>query len=352
MRARQRLAGVTLLATLASGCTLDKGPVGPLSTAFDRAAEESSVPLVLHLVAPQVTDPAIDRFLDAHYVWLDTTAQSQHRLLVFMPGTGQRPAQFQLIEQEAARLGFHVIGLEYVNSGGLAKVCPLAPDPTACFEDARLEIIDGVDRTTIVNVTPTNSIDNRLAKLLGYLAINYPDEGWAQFLDEEGGSKWPLIAVSGLSVGGGEAAMIARVRLVDRVLMFSAVPDSIGDESVSWVGSPHVTPVNRYYGLVHDRDAFFPVFQAAWDSLGLAVFGPAVAVETSEAPYGWTHELYTDLTPVGGFIGQAAHASTATDAATPLAPDGTPLLRNAWRYMLTASPRRPGAGAAIAVARE
>src|SRR3989454_8839846 len=47
--------------------------------------------LVLHTVAPQTTDPAIDRALDNHYVWLDTTAKLNHKLFVFLPGTGQTP---------------------------------------------------------------------------------------------------------------------------------------------------------------------------------------------------------------------------------------------------------------------
>src|SRR2546423_8623715 len=33
------------------------------------------------------------------------------RSFVFLPGTGQNPSMFQLVQQEAARLGYHVIGL-------------------------------------------------------------------------------------------------------------------------------------------------------------------------------------------------------------------------------------------------
>ena len=70
-------------------------------------AEDPADQLVLHLIAPHVTDPAIDRALDDHYVWLDP-ARTNHKLLVFMPGTGASPALYQLVQQEAARLG--VIG--------------------------------------------------------------------------------------------------------------------------------------------------------------------------------------------------------------------------------------------------
>ena len=55
-----------------------------------------------------------------------------------------------------------------------------------------------------------------------------------------------------------------------------------------------------------------------------------------------SHMLVTGLTPQGGFVGLNAHGSTATDSFTPLAADGTTLLFDAWRYMLSASPKEPG----------
>ena len=47
--------------------------------------------------------------------------------------------------------------------------------------------------------------------------------------------------------------------------------------------------------------------------------------------------LVTDLVPrPNGFVGTNAHGSPSNDLNTPLGPDGTPLLRDAWRYLLTA----------------
>src|SRR5437667_3087031 len=103
MNAHRKLAALATLSVLAQACNPDAAPLGPGAPSFD-AEGASLAPLVLHVVAPQATDPTIDRALDNHYVWLDTTAQTNHKLLVFMPGTAQRPAQFQLVPQEAARL--------------------------------------------------------------------------------------------------------------------------------------------------------------------------------------------------------------------------------------------------------
>ena len=337
MKHHVRLLGC--LSLFLSGCESGVAPAPRWPAPTFDAASASSPPLVQHVIAPNHTDAAIDRALDDHIIWLDTSVASRHRLLVFLPGTGQRPAQFGPFLQEAARLGFHSVGLSYPTGGALAMACPIAIDPAACFEDARLEIIDGIDRSALVNVSPPNSIDNRLAKLLRYLDAQYPEEGWSQFVGDDGQTKWPLIAVSGLSKGGGEAAMIAKLRLVDRVVMFSSVPDSIGRASAPWVGGAHATPSNRYYGLAHLRDGLLPPILAGWDSLGMAVFGPDAIVEANEPPYGWTHMLITDLAPIGGLVGQNAHASTATDGVTPLAADGSPALSDAWGYMLTGLPR-------------
>jgi hypothetical protein len=296
--------------------------------------ENTNDQLVLHLVAPPATDPAIDRALDNHYVWLDRAAPTNHKLLVFMPGTGLPPAAYQLVQQEAARLGYHVIGLMYPNSVRLASACPPTPDPDACFENARLEILDGIDRSPVVDVNEPNSIDNRLTKLLQYLTAQYPEEGWSRFL-VDAKPKWSHIAVSGHSQGGGEAAMIAKLRVVARVVLFSSVPDKGQTAPAApWVAT-HVTPAARYWGLAHDRDALFPPIQANWDSIGMAVFGAAEAPETSEPPYDFTHMLVTDLVPQGGSF-SVAHGSTVGDAYTPRDDDGTPILRDAWRYLLTA----------------
>ena len=291
------LAGLAAFTALALACNPDKGPVGLIPPTFDRLSEASSAPLVQHIVAPQATDPAIDQALDNHYAWLDTTGRTNHKLFVFMPGTGLTPAVYQLVQQEAARVGYHVI-----------------------------------DRSPWVDVNAANSIDNRLTKLLQYLARQYPDEGWDRFLAHDK-PKWSQMAVSGHSQGGGHAAMIAKIRLVARVVMFSSVTDSLQGASVPWVAT-HVTPSDRYYGFDHDLDEQFRSIRASWDSLGMAAFGPAVAPENSAPPYDFTHMLVTDYHPLRG-PGRPAHSSSCTDFNTPLAADGTPVFLDAWRYLLT-----------------
>ena len=66
--------------------------------------------------AARATDPAINVALADHYIWLDTTARGNPKLLVFMPGTNNVPSSWTRLGREAARLGYHVIGLSYQNT--------------------------------------------------------------------------------------------------------------------------------------------------------------------------------------------------------------------------------------------
>jgi hypothetical protein len=62
-------------------------------------------------------------------------------------------------------------------------------------------------------------------------------------------------------------------------------------------------------------------------------------LELSEPPYGGTHTPITDLEPTGGYGMDNPHLSLAVDVWTPRGPDGTPLLREAWRYLLASGHR-------------
>jgi len=345
------------------------------SDSDDDSDESDLTPLVQHIIAPYATDPRINRALANHYVWLDPTARSNHKLFLFLPSGRSAPDTFQLIGQEAARLGYHVISLMYQNDLILVALCGAAAARSAaagnaCYQSARLDIIDGGDRSLSIpelvqagfDISGPNSIDTRLTKLLEYLDAWHPEEGWSRFL-ANGAPKWSRIAVGGHSQGGGEAAMIAKIRLVPRVVMFSSVPDTVPSrEAPTWLSS-HMTPSNRYFALAHDCDGFFRSIVAGWDSLGMNALvaaspltptpprpnaacwtwtSPArdapVAPEASAPPYRGTHTLITDLPPrTGGFVHRPSHQSTANDFFTPRDPvSGAPLLRDAWRYLLGA----------------
>ena len=123
--------------------------------------------------------------------------------------------------------------------------------------------------------------------------------------------------------------MIAKLTRVDRVAMFSGVTDGIGDAAADWVRTA-ATPADRYFGVVHVDDPFFPRIAADWIALDMDAFGPPRAPESGKPPYHWTHRLVTDIVPVD----DDPHDSTAVDFLTPLTADGVPILRDAWDYVL------------------
>lgn len=58
-----------------------------------------------------------------------------------------------------------------------------------------------------------------------------------------------------------------------------------------------------------------------------------MTVERSAPPFGGSHMLTTDLLPAAGGYANA-HPSVVGDFATPLGPDGVPVLAPAWWYLL------------------
>jgi hypothetical protein len=315
---------------------------------FGRAADASAQELLLtkHEVAANLTDPAID-FVPAgaeHFVWLAADPEPRiQKLFVFLPGAGNnRPRDWQLLGAEAARLGYYTIVLAYKNDVPLAQRCPgefASADEPDCALNARKEIVNGIDHSPPkpplpdVVVTPANGIDNRLTKLLEYLAATYPAEGWAHFLDANGQPTWSQITMSGHSLGAGEAVLIGMLRPVLRVVAFAGWADA----RHGWA-KPHATPSDSYFALIHKRDGFFPRTCYAYQALGLEPTCPMVGfalVENSAPPYGGKQVLVTDLTPPNPTnIPDPFHPSPSRDPFTPVGTDGKPLLLDAWRYLL------------------
>jgi hypothetical protein len=330
MRYRLLEATTALATALAIGCGGVDPPQLGNAPMLSRAATTTA--LIEHDIAPNDTDSAIQGlWLTKHYVSIDPAVNHGGKLFVHLPGTNNPPSSFKLVAREATRLGYHVIVLMYPNTLAIT-VC--GNDP-ACEESLRLEIIDGIDRTSLIPVTRAHSIYNRLTKLLQHLDENFPNEGWSEFL-KHGEPKWSKIVISGFSFGGSEATMLAKLHRVHRVTLFAAPRDAdAAGLPPAWVALG-ATPANRYYGLVHKQDPLSALTLASWKApLGMLQFGEAVFEDASMSspPYGGTHMLVTERPPSTGLIANA-HGSVSVDQLTPRAPDGTPALGEAWRYML------------------
>lgn len=327
------------LILLLTGCADLSTPVAPPDPPLLRP--DADRPVTRLTIRPDLTDPAINVALD-DYIVRAPQAGSNGRLFLYLPSSRVGPWTGEVVQAEAARLGYHVAGLSYPNDPGLVSFCGPAADPHACYESTRLEVITGEDLSSFVAVSPANSIDNRLTRLLEYLVEHHPDDGWARFL-EGGTPKWSHIAVGGHSQGAGFAAMLGKLRRIDRAVMLSGVTDAVLGIPANWVGLG-ATPASRHYGLAHQQDnQFRPGILANWGVLAMTAFGAAVAPEASAPPYDGARMFLTNVTPSNGsFLPPAPHGSTGVDLFTPMS-SGVPVLRPVWQYMLGYCPP-PGTG--------
>ncbi len=279
--------------------------------------------LQVHPIDPTETDASISGGFGVHQALVDLGVSQNGQLLLFLPGTEAEPRAYQHVLTEGAELGYHVVGLAYPDSEALATAC--GSDLT-CYEPARLEIFDGIDRSSQVSVDPANSILNRFVKVLQFLDAKFPSEDWGGFL-QNGNPRWGEIAVAGHSQGGGEAAIIGKTLAVARVALFSAPIDSSNGVPADWVGPPLATPVSQYFGFVQQFDPAFSDITTNWVALGMGDSGSLTSVDNTSPPYGGSHELQS-----GRFV-LHPHNATAVDADTPFA-GGVPVYKPVWDTLL------------------
>jgi hypothetical protein len=331
---------IVLLGALAASC----GGGGDSSTS---TAPPTSPPppagsaSTLYQVNVTDTDPAISTAVGGqqHYAYINASATRKNKLFLFFAATGAPPKNYTLIDSAAANAGFHSIGLAYVNGPStIESLCAGSPDPD-CTGKIREETLTGADASPLITVSVTDSIQNRLVKLLIYLNVQHPADNWGQFLDASNNIRWDLLRVSGLSQGGGAAGYIAKTQAVDRACFFSSPADWDDVDNIpgAWVLTPNTsTPPSKIFGFDSTLDPIVPYvnIRKTWTAFGLDPFGAPVSVDGTST-FNGTHELSTSL---GDAL--SAHTSTAADSNTPIDttrtslqfPAGTPVYLNVWNY--------------------
>lgn len=295
---------------------------------------------VVTSVIPSATDPKIDTFDSPHTLYRNAAVKSRHELLVFLPGTNGKTRGTKLFCTIAAAQGYHVISLMYPDDIS-ATVCRNDVDRDA-FTKFRLEVIEGGNQSPHIVVDRSNSIENRLVKLLLYQKANHPEEEWGQFLTaaekETDKPFWEKIAFAGQSQGGGHAALIARRHKVARVLLFSSPKDWSRryDKPASWY-KPSQTPVSRYFAFVHEQDkqgCSYVQQLGILKVMEMTTLGEPVSVDKVKPPYANSRILTTNF-PGKPVTSTVAHTSEVSDGNTPENAAGEPLFKPVWLYMLT-----------------
>ncbi|TNE53825.1 MAG: T9SS type A sorting domain-containing protein [Bacteroidetes bacterium] len=283
------------------------------------------------------TDPLI--ILDGlkkNQVFYNPSGPSQNTLLLHLVGTIDNPNSTILYPSAVANRGFHCINLAYRNATSAQSACGAVPD-TNCHLNFRKEIIEGVNYSSETNVNSSNSIENRLLKLLQYLHANYPLQNWGQFYNGET-LLWEKMMVSGHSQGGGHAAVIGMTHALQRVIMFASPNDYIDTLKMvaPWSKQAHITADSNFFSFnaLYDEVSDFGVQYAHSQSLGQATFGDSVLVDQSSFPYEHSRQLYTKQEVQSGNPLLFTHDIVVRDAETPVDGSGKPEFKCAWLYML------------------
>jgi hypothetical protein len=284
----------------------------------------------LFAVDPRDTDRRIKEWTEAHWISVNPCVPANGLLLVFLAGSFVNADRVRLLLQCAADLGYRAINLRYPNSWTVGDLCRNSDDPD-CHAKVRLEIAEGIPPRGQLGLKAGDSIVSRLVMLLRWLEERQPDLGWVNFLTSRG-LRWENIAFAGHSQGSGHAALLAKRHRVARVVMLGGPADfNLANNSPApWLGWPGETPVEHQFGFVHCKDPGFPRTALAWKMMGLGSMGLPVKIDGELPPYGYSHQLYTDLDAANGRF----HASVATDGATPRSSDGEVVYEPVWEYLL------------------
>jgi hypothetical protein len=292
---------------------------------------------------PDSTDPSITISSSPHYVVIDKVTDPLNKLFFFFPGTGATPKMYSEVCKTAARSGYHVISLSYINDQSInMDICTTrtAAD-TNCYRNARYEILTGEDTHASVDVSLANSAFNRLIKLLQYLTAHYPEDGWGQFLSGDSEVNWPLVATSGHSQGGGHAGFVCKMFPLYRCIMFNATDwDKAAIMPANWIREPGETPSERIYGFTHTKEVAvsLTIEIPTWEAYGIDAFGQLTNVDSTDSPYNNSHMLCTSIdsdeytTPLEK--GSYYHNASCVDAYLPRNNDGTPVYEPVWEYLL------------------
>ncbi len=308
-------------------------------------------------VLPSATDSAIKTFDAWHWIYLNREivvehkaglAADRHELLLFIPGTGRGtndgagPSGFLKL---AANLGYHAVFLKYPNDRAAAD-CREDGDASA-FERFRMAIIQGGQAkyigingsAKIIAIERADSIENRLAKLLAYLKTNRPpEETWGELVEKDGGIKWESVAVSGLSQGGGHAALLGIKHRVARVLCFGAPKDyNIKlDAPAGWYDEKSATSKDRFFAFNHRQDPMGCTPEEQLKNLAalkLDAFGPVMDVDATMFPFEHSRMLTTGY-PVVTITAEASEGGLTAHTSVVVTRNADHW-KDVWTYMLT-----------------
>jgi acetyl esterase/lipase len=280
-----------------------KSEGGRTSSRRDRAVDEktgttSQRYVQRYRVRPSAADAEIHEADFPHYILFDPNGPKAPGLVVFLPGTGGKPTQADILLKSVVHLGYRAIGLSYSSLPAVVDLCRDSPDE-GCYDNIRGDRAFGWGGTS-----SSDAIVGRLLSLLVHLHRRYPLEGW-DFYCTKREVLWKNIILSGLSQGAGMAAYIAKHRRVKRVVLFSGPADFVEKtKSVAkWTAGESATPNARWYAAVHRRENRYSDIMDAYRSLKIPSGHIALLDLTPPPRDGATRDrFHTTTTRLEGYL--------------------------------------------------
>lgn len=288
--------------------------------------------IIMHEATPKQTDPAIQTNTigdPTQYAYLPADdVNRKDNLLIFIPGTWSVPSGYDYICQAAASNGYYAFSVAYSNSKFL-EIYMTGKYNDNTMENIMNEYLTGENTSPKVNVSRTNSFENRIIKMISYMDSLYPSENWRRFLTSNNDIIWEKLSVGGHSQGSDHAMYMSKVRPLFRAGFYGG-PGSFklrNGKFPSFMQNPGLTPSDRIYGFNHTRDLVRPwkEVRQVWAILGI----PGAPDSVDDGDVNESHQLTTSMAGIDG------HSGPITDEATPIdSVTGKPVFLQVWKYML------------------
>lgn len=281
----------------------------------------SQAPYNFICVQPSDVGTDIDPDFNAPHLVSTPTVTSIGTLLVFLVGTNAEPNSCSKFYKQANDMGYHVIGLSYVNAVNVSNPCSGAT--ASSLQDFCKEVFagNGFVNSPMTDVDINNCTLTRLKNLLAWLNTNYSSDGWNQFYNASTGNiSWNKIVIAGRSQGGTHAAMIGNLKNVKRVICFSSPREMCSNVNSTW---PTLS-LSKYYCFSHTADNYTEQ-QTIWSAMGFTE--TPTDVDTNNPPYNNAHLLTTSISVNNS---SQAHKCTTQNCNLPAAG-----WASVWGYLLT-----------------
>lgn len=255
--------------------------------------DQSQPALVKEYLPVTTVTPGATDWLYEHIVGLDTRVAPRGYLAVYLMGAADRPPD-QSEESwldVATGYGYHVLVMAYPQNFSVARDC----EDSDCRGLKRLESLEGLDYSPLLDISRENSMEGRLFDLLHYLAANRPGQDWGYFLTQSGAIDYQKIMLAGHSHGGDNAALFGGFRRVARVVSTGSSGDSHNQNPAGWTCALPTTPRDRYFSFNHINDGGYDAFLRNAIALGFEQLGGNVIVDDTVSPYGNAHFLTATL---------------------------------------------------------